>query len=127
MPATVFNGLANALPHAFEYADDSARTSDTGFSPSDLHKLALQLDTMQYWILTATTPTWALLNGDASYRHVQVSAATTWTIVHNLGKRPSVTVLDSTGNLCIVKPVYTDLNTVTLTFPVAYSGEAELN
>jgi hypothetical protein len=34
---------------------------------------------------------------DAYYRHVQSVAAAVWTVVHNLGKFPSVSVVDSTG------------------------------
>src|SRR5262249_59980874 len=32
-----------------------------------------------------------------AYRHVQSTAATTWSIAHNLSFRPNVTAVDSTG------------------------------
>lgn len=50
-------------PHNWEYADASARTSAGGFVSADLYKIALQLDDKSYWMLTATTPTWARIIG----------------------------------------------------------------
>ncbi|WP_164561997.1 hypothetical protein [Nitratidesulfovibrio vulgaris] len=44
------------VPHAFEYANATARTGATGFATSDLFKLALQLDDYTVWMLTAISP-----------------------------------------------------------------------
>jgi hypothetical protein len=63
-----------------------------------------------------------------SYHHIQSTAATTWTIPHNLGFRPNVTVEDSTGTDIVPGTiVYTDANTVTLTFSAAVGGDAYLS
>jgi hypothetical protein len=51
---------------AYEYADAAARTGATGFVAADIGKVALQIDTGEYWILTATTPTWQLLGTSAA-------------------------------------------------------------
>lgn len=48
-------------PHNFEYANSTARLVATGFAAGDVGKLALQLSDLTYWILSATTPTWASL------------------------------------------------------------------
>lgn len=48
----------NHVPHAWMYADATARAAATGFVTADLGKLALQSDNNTLWILTATTPTW---------------------------------------------------------------------
>ena len=50
-------------PHSFEYASAAARLAATGLVAGDLGKLALQLDDMSHWTLTATTPTWQALGG----------------------------------------------------------------
>jgi hypothetical protein len=60
-----------------------------------------------------------------SYRHVQASAATVWTITHNLAFRPNVTAVDSTGQVMLPGTVlYTSATTVQLTFSAAVGGEA---
>lgn len=63
----------------------------------------------------------------ATYTHTQTSAATTWTIVHNLGCRPSVTIVDSGGNVQIGEILYDSNNQVTVTFAAAFGGYAYLN
>jgi len=57
----------------------------------------------------------------------QGTAAASWTIAHNMGKFPSVDVVDSTGNELWPDIVYTDANTVTINFGNATSGKAYLN
>lgn len=57
------NGLANAIPFRWTYADATARAAASGFTSADLYSLALQLDNGTIWILTATTPTWVAAAG----------------------------------------------------------------
>lgn len=63
----------------------------------------------------------------ATYTHSQVSASSTWTIVHNLNCRPSVTIVDSGGRIQIGEIVYDSNNQVTVTFAAAFGGFAYLN
>lgn len=65
--------------------------------------------------------------GDAFYQHEQMVAADTWPVTHNLGKYPSVTVVDSGGNTVIGDVQYVDDNSVVITFSAAFSGVAYLN
>ena len=58
--------------------------------------------------------------------HTQNSAATTWTVTHTLGGRPSVTVVDSTGTVVVGDVQYNSDTQVTLTFSAAFSGSAYL-
>jgi hypothetical protein len=60
------------------------------------------------------------------YVHTQGSAATTWTITHTLGGRPSVTVVDSTGTTVVGDVQYNSDTQVTVTFSAAFSGSAYL-
>lgn len=65
--------------------------------------------------------------GDKNYLHTQVAPASTWTIVHNLGKYPAVAIIDSAGDLVHGDVHYDSTNQVTLTFGSAFSGTASLN
>lgn len=66
--------------------------------------------------------------GTVAYRHIQASAATTWTIPHNLAFRPNVTAVDSTGREITPGDInYTDATHVQLTFSAAVGGEAYLS
>jgi hypothetical protein len=54
-------------------------------------------------------------------------ASNLWTITHNLDSYPSVTVVDSGNTVVIGEVNYTNSNTLTITFSVAFSGCAFLN
>ena len=63
-----------------------------------------------------------------TYVHDQEIAEDTWVIHHNLGKRPSVTVVDTADEEQIPdRKVYNDENTVTLYFLAGFKGTAFLN
>lgn len=66
-------------------------------------------------------------DADLHYRHVQSTPSASWTIAHNLGKRPSVSVVDSAGTNIVGNFEYVDDNNCTLTFSSSFSGEAYLN
>lgn len=66
-------------------------------------------------------------SADKNYVHVQSSPETTWTITHNLNKRPAVTVVDSADNVVVGEVEYNSDNQVTLTFAGAFSGKAYFN
>lgn len=66
------------------------------------------------------------LGVDLNYTHVQASSST-WVIAHSLGKIPSVTVIDSSGNKVNGDVTYTDLNNLTISFNTAFAGTAYLN
>jgi hypothetical protein len=64
---------------------------------------------------------------ETTYIFTQVTASVTWNIVHNLGRYPSVTVVD-TGNSEIIPNVfYVSADELTLSFGAATSGKAYLN
>ena len=63
----------------------------------------------------------------ATFIFTQGVAATTWNITHNLGKFPSITVID-TGNTVVTGEYnYTSNTNVILTFSAAFAGKAYLN
>lgn len=67
--------------------------------------------------------------GSDHYEHTQVGAAAEWTIVHNLGRYPSVVlILDSDpGEAVYTDTFHDDLNTTRIVLPSPESGEAHLN
>jgi hypothetical protein len=65
--------------------------------------------------------------GDVHYDHVQGTAEEVWHITHNLGKFPSVTVLDSAKSEVEGQVDHIDTNSLTVTFTGAMSGNASLN
>ena len=67
------------------------------------------------------------LSADKHYIHMQSIANATWTINHNMGKKPSVTVVDSGETTVYGEVNYTNLNSLTITFKSAFSGKAYLN
>lgn len=64
---------------------------------------------------------------DKHYNHVQNSPSTTWVVVHNLGKIPSVSVRDSAGSEVTMSVVHNSINQCTLTSTAAFSGQASCN
>lgn len=64
---------------------------------------------------------------DKNYIHNQVVASDTWQIQHNLGKFPSVSIVDSGDNLVVGEVKYIDSNNVLITFTSVFSGKAYLN
>jgi hypothetical protein len=64
---------------------------------------------------------------DLNKTHVQAAAAAIWVVAHGLGKRPSVTVVDSAGDPVEGTVAYVDANNLTISFSAAFGGEAYLN
>jgi hypothetical protein len=59
---------------------------------------------------------------------VQIPAAlSTWTILHNMGKRPAVTVIDTSGNVITGQVVYNSDHQITIYFSPAVAGTVYLN
>lgn len=66
----------NHIAYNWVYSDATARGAATGFVAADVGKLAWQTDNNTFWVLTATTPTWAnLVSGGMN---VTISQITDW-------------------------------------------------
>ena len=64
---------------------------------------------------------------DISHIHTQAIPSNEWTIVHNLSFYPSITVVDSSGNVVEGSYNYQDENTIITSFSGAFSGKAYLS
>ena len=65
--------------------------------------------------------------GGASYTHTQASPATVWTVPHNLGRYPSITVTDHLGNVVQPDVQYVSASIVQVTHGSAIAGFAYCN
>ena len=63
----------------------------------------------------------------STYVHTQSTPSAVWTITHNLARRLSVTVVDSTDRVVLGEVRYPSDNQITVTFSAAFSGAAYLN
>lgn len=59
--------------------------------------------------------------------YTQDKPSKVWVILHNLNKKPSVTVIDDTGAVVLCDIEYTDENTVILRFSEPTAGTIYLN
>ena len=64
---------------------------------------------------------------DAFFEFTQGVPSATWNITHNLGKFPSITVVDTGNTVVIGEYTYINNNQVTLTFSSPFPGKAYLN
>lgn len=67
------------------------------------------------------------LGSDANYVHVQSSAQSTWIVLHNLNKYPSVSVVDSGDSQWQGDVHYDSANQLTISFTAPFGGRAFLN
>lgn len=65
--------------------------------------------------------------GDLSFTHPQSVASQSWSIEHNLGKHPSVTVVDSAGRVGYGTVQHIDANHLVVSFSAPFAGTAYLN
>jgi hypothetical protein len=73
----------------------------------------------------APTEFFASIGGNY-FRYVQVSPASLWDIVHNLGRYAQVSVMDSAGDVVQGDISYVSLNELTIEFSAPFAGEAYL-
>lgn len=69
----------------------------------------------------------ATVTGDKNFVFNQETPALTWTVAHNMGKLPSVTVQDSANSMVLGSINYIDVNNLSITFSAPISGRAVLN
>tara|TARA_R110001599_G_scaffold261551_1_gene461964 strand:- start:451 stop:1134 length:684 start_codon:yes stop_codon:yes gene_type:complete len=74
----------------------------------------------QFYVMTSK-------KGDLSFVYTQTNASNEWVITHNLGKRPSVTIVTTTDTTVIGDVTYNTNNKLTINFTSANSGKAYLN
>lgn len=81
------------------------------FTQSDIDEIVELLDT----------------DKDLNYIHDQIAPSKTWIITHNLGKFPSVTVVDTANNVVVGSIEYISESQLIVSFIAEFSGKAYLN
>lgn len=64
---------------------------------------------------------------DKTHTHVQSTSATLWLIMHNLDKKPTVQIFDSSGNELHGEITHLNNNQSVIFFSTAVNGVAHLN
>lgn len=93
----------------------------------DSTKIKVPNETVKILSVAIQGPTGVSSVNDSHYVHTQILAATTWSIVHNMNKYPSVMIVDSGDNVVIGEIHYLGLNSLEVTFSAAFGGKAYLN
>lgn len=92
------------------------------------HDLLTGRDLSDQHPISAITGLQTALDRADTYIHEQGVASDTWVITHNLGKYPSVTVVDSAGEAQIPDNIdYNSDNQLTIQFIGSFAGKAFLN
>ena len=105
---------------------DSYTVSAAGFYTLNLTSLGGNgnlTDLLYYDFAVFTLPA----QGVPTFIFTQAVAATVWNVNHNLGKFPSITVIDTANTVVTGEYTYIDNSSVTLTFSAAFAGKAYLN
>lgn len=113
------------MPKLSSYPADNTVTDDDLFIGSDAGD---GLATKTYSVLSLAD--YMVGTGrfvSSTYTHTQGIASTTWSITHNLGRYPSVSIVDTGGNIIYGHAQYVSENQITLTFSSAFTGKAYLN
>lgn len=128
---SVVDQILTAAEHAETVAQSVRDDADSGvFDGADGRDGVDGKSAYQYAVEGGYTGTETQFYRDISRQpviHDQSTASDTWTINHNMGKYPSVSVVDSAGTVCEGTVTYIDSNTVVCHFNGAFSGTAYLN
>lgn len=131
------------LPFSVRIADDSPIDGDRYLAPTLTQRDALvtigrakagqqvyvESNSKLYLLTGATNADWVEVSssGDLNYVHTQPSAASQWNVSHNLGKRPSVVITNSSEQVVDAEVTYIDDNTVQIAFNTPFIGIAIFN
>jgi len=114
------------VKHTEDLVGDGTRLSPLGLSDDFKHKVDGKQDK-----LTAgpgiSIDEDNVISVTNSFIYEQGVASTTWEITHNLGRNPTVVVIDTSGNVVYPSVHYNNLNTCTITMNYAFKGTAYLN
>jgi hypothetical protein len=75
----------------------------------------------------AVTSAAGILSSLYAFTHTQLATSSQWTINHNLGFNPQISIRDNNGQIIEGQITYNNLNTITLDFSIAISGTAYLS
>lgn len=102
--------------------------TNVGVNSTARHDVLLNRDLPDQHPIEAITGLHDILNKLWTFTYEQGVASDTWTITHNLGRNPSVIIVDSAGSVQIPDQItYDNENKITIQFIGAFAGKAFLN
>jgi len=128
---TKLNGIINSHYHAVGFSDISVSQQAIDSFNSVLRTMKSPESTLD--LIGEAVSGWireAEVNGllDKHYIHEQIQSSQLWTVVHNLGKLPSVTIVDSSGGVVYGPDVrYINSNCIEISTDAPFSGRAILS
>ena len=113
----------------FSWDSSVATTGEPNFWDIGLTLLASSGDfkSSKYYLLSLLTYDASGSGGDKNFVFTQATPSSTWTVTHNLGKFPSVSVVNSSKVIVYGNVNYINTNELTITFSAPFSGQAFLN
>lgn len=91
-------------------------------------RINTNLEVIGEGVIKVTTENGKAVVVSTTFTFEQGLPAKTWTIVHNLNKKPSVFAVDSAGMVQIPNEIiYDSENQITITFLAGFAGKAYLN
>lgn len=117
------------IPVELTLGDRTTVDADLSLDVSGIseHNLLLNRDLPDQHPISAITGLAEALQRADTFVFEQAVASDTWTIEHNLGKKPSVTVVDSADNVFYPAVQYINENKLVVTMNGATTGKAYLN
>lgn len=90
--------------------------------PSPLAGVAFSVHTQSVATATPTSPRVIEVADQMYYEQDFVNSAQ-WTVHHNLGQYPNVSILDTGGEEVFADVQHVDINTVVVTWPAPFTGK----
>jgi hypothetical protein len=116
------------LPFALSVANNTAFVVSDGVnSDGILTGETLLVESANSGLAIAVSNNKLTFTAKLGYVFTQSTPAAVWTINHDLGKYPSVSIVDSANDEVIGEVNYTSTSQVVITFSAAFSGKAFLN
>jgi hypothetical protein len=126
MPVTVIPKTGvNAAGEPASSLTDVEGVFDTAFNATAAVAATVTAETARAEAAEAALA--AAVTVGSTFTFSQAAPASTWTIVHNLGRYPAVSVVDSANTQVEGDVTYVSANEITVAFASGFSGEAYLN
>lgn len=118
----VGNRTGNALSSIQRHACDTTEARHEAGVAIEIQVIAADIQDLQYAIEEIIAG-----RGVSTYIHDQATPAASWTITHNLGKYPSVFMVDSAGTVVTGDITYLSDDSLRVDCSGAFAGKAYLN
>jgi hypothetical protein len=120
-------GLANQITQGLLSAQDKAKLESLNSAGQPASFPAERIVETRTRMFVNESEKTFLTQGIQTFIHDQIASSLTWNIIHSLGRYPTVTIVDTSGNVVIGDIQYISDNQIILSFGAEFSGKAYLN